>query len=460
MAAVVRPSPLSRFFILAALSIGACPLAGCGDPQVLTIDVTTGHEDDAWSRDPAVTRIDVKALDNGGNTVASAQTEPGGSFELGEVPLDTFLHVEVAGKDASGAVRVRGRSLGLVVGALDGGLLPVFAQRVGRWSRPPDALSHSHRDGLAAVLGERYLLLTGGVGLGASAADVAFYDLLALGSSSGGTLDFAPRSLVMSDDGEAALFLDDEQALWLDFGTGTSTVVSVPEGLTGFAAIAGGRAVEGEDGSYLVGASRDDLPSDRVLQVNADRSLASATLTAARQGAAVAFVPDVGLVVVGGSDVAGGVEVLVAGESSATALDFDVDPVRGATAVVGALPDQLILLCGQTAGGDPAPVRSLDLRCASACAATELAIDWPVPLEQCFAYAVAGSGLLLVGQDGDGATRTFAVDLTGATVEELSLREPRRGAAVVPTPLGSLALLGGALLDDSAALTVETLMPE
>jgi hypothetical protein len=42
----------------------------------------------------------------------------------------------------------------------------------------------------------------------------------------------------------------------------------------------------------------------------------------------------------------------------------------------------------------------------------------------------------------DGPTRSFLVDVAAAQVEELPLREARRGAAVVPAPNGTLAVLG------------------
>jgi hypothetical protein len=44
-------------------------------------------------------------------------------------------------------------------------------------------------------------------------------------------------------------------------------------------------------------------------------------------------------------------------------------------------------------------------------------------------------------------------------VREVLLREPRRGAAVVPAPNGTLTLLGGQLLEGDAALRIESLFP-
>ena len=172
-------------------------VGGCADPATITIEVTTGHESDTFSMDPAVTKVDVVALASDGSQLAKATSEPGGSFDIGEVPIDQFLRVEVTGSDADGQVRVRGRSIGLVIGALQGELLPVFAQRLERWSRPPGALTHSHVGGIGGVLGERFLMLTGGSGIDADASAVAFYDLLALGGSVGGSLSLVPKSMIV-----------------------------------------------------------------------------------------------------------------------------------------------------------------------------------------------------------------------------------------------------------------------
>ncbi|XXX72760.1 hypothetical protein WMF30_34435 [Sorangium sp. So ce134] len=78
------------------------------------------------------------------------------------------------------------------------------------------------------------------------------------------------------------------------------------------------------------------------------------------------------------------------------------------------------------------------------------------------AFALPGGRILAVGSEAgdDGPTRSFLVHVAAAQVEELPLRAPRRGAAVVPAPNGTLALLGGVHADGTPALTLETFFPE
>jgi hypothetical protein len=58
-----------------------------------------------------------------------------------------------------------------------------------------------------------------------------------------------------------------------------------------------------------------------------------------------------------------------------------------------------------------------------------------------------------------GETHSYVIDVVASTVTEAPLREPRKGAGVTATPLGTLAVLGGVHLDGSPALTVETYFP-
>jgi len=456
----VRRTGLLQLVPALALFVG-----GCADPATITIEVTTGHESDTYSMDPAVTKVDVVALASDGSQLAKATSEPGGSFDIGEVPIDQFLRVEVTGSDADGQVRVRGRSIGLVIGALQGELLPVFAQRLERWSRPPGALTHSHVGGIGGVLGERFLMLTGGSGIDADASAVAFYDLLALGGSVGGSLSLVPKSMIVADDASTVLFIDDDRALSLDFSTGSSFEVELPTGLSSWASIAGGRIVTTPTVTYVVGAARDGEPSDRVLVVAADGGLTTASLTTARAHAAAAWIEDVGLVVAGGDADAAGIEVIADGDSSAKALAYGADSTAGAVAAIGSQSKELLLACGSSSdmvgGSQPAPVRLVDLSCVDSCAPVELAIDLGVSLDACEAFAIDGGRVILTGTDvADGLMRSFAFAITGDSVEELSLRQPRSGGVLVPAPNGSLALLGGAHQDGSAALNVELLYAE
>ncbi|MBI4702238.1 MAG: hypothetical protein HY744_14005 [Deltaproteobacteria bacterium] len=446
--------------------LGTLLAAGCsGDPRVITIEVTPGHEGDAFSREPALVRIDVTASSPEGDLSLAASSAPGGSFDLGEVPEDRMLHVEVGGFDATQALRLRGRSLDVLMGGLLGDVLPVFAQRLDGWARPPGELRHSHVGGVAAVLGERYLLLTGGKGLGTEGEvderAAAYYDLLALGGAQGGTLPRAAASLPVTGGGSVALLIDAEGATWLDFQSGAETGQEPPSGLAGFGELAGGQVVPGPDGaSFVVGATRPDAPSDAVLAIDAQGGLSVARLAHARQGAAAAWVPDHGLAVAGGSSEAPGLEILPEGASITVEPPFPPDATRGAAAV--ALPAGKLALLGGSLDGAAPPARLLDPGCTADCA-PQIVGDPPadVALRDCRGFAAAGMKALIVCAElpPDGLCRTFAVDLAAAAVAELVLREPRRGATALAAPNGMLAIVGGEHPDGSPALTVEMLVP-
>jgi hypothetical protein len=440
-------------------------LSGCADDApVVTIDITTGHESDAFKTDPAVTRLEITAVSSDGSVVSSAEAEPGGSFELGEVTREEFLRFEVAGFDVGGTQRVAGRSLGLVLGNLQSEVFPVFAQRLDAFSRPPGELTHSHVGGVAGVVGERFLFVTGGSAISGSeaggASSFAFYDMLGLGGSSGGVLEFVPESVVMAIDGGEGLFVGDGRAGWLGFSGGGFSELSVPEGLGSFESVAGGRTVLGPDASYLVGATRTDAPSDRLLVV-AGRTLIAVPLLVPRQGAAATWVNDVGLVIAGGSTdtEAPGVEVLPPGATVTVPRGYEADPTIGSGAAPGLVGEQLLLFCGDVAGA-PAPTRSLDLRCSAGCMPVDVGIDLGATLSGCEVFRTDAGGLLVVGADaGSGATRAFSVTESPPAATEIVLREPRLGASLVAAPNGTLVILGGQHADDSGAFTVESLFP-
>jgi hypothetical protein len=460
----VRASTLLTVSRLSFLAASLVVASGCSDPDAVTFDLTLGYEQGAFQAPPPVTRIDVEALDANGALVSGVSTAPGGSFELGDVSKDQFVQVHVKGFDATGVLQARGRSVGTVVGDIASDVFPVFVQRLDQWARPPSGLLRTHVGGVGGAIGERFLMLTGGTSIdgAASGSDstLAFYDLLALGGSMGGTLDRVPESLVLSADGGAALFIDAAGALWLDFAERTSKPMDPPDGLS-FAEVAGGRTIDTPSVSYVVGATRRGAPSDKILVVAADGSLSAASLSAPRQGAAAAWLEDSGLVVTGGSATAPGVEVLIAGNTMTKTLGFDPDPVSGAGAVAALGSDEVLLLCGTDGGGQPAPVRVFDASCNQLCMSAELSIDLGVALDDCRAFTLGSGELLVVGsQLSDGLMRALFVNLSSSNARDVPFKEPRSGATVVSTPLGGLALLGGVHADGSPAFTVETLFPQ
>lgn len=425
------------------------------------VEVMTGQETDTFSLDPAVTRVELRAVGNDGARLGSASAAPGGELSLGPLSTETLARFEVRGFDVDGELQVRGRSLSLVLGGVERGFVPVFAQRVERWSRPPGALDHGHVNGVGGVLAERYLMLTGGEALGGEAGQIAFYDMLAWGGSQGPVLELAAASMVVSADAQAALIISGDNAQWVEFATNVIADVQPPEGLSSFSEVSGGRTVVGPDAAYVVGATRDGEPTDRVLVVDPDRSLRTARLVRPRAGAAAVWIEGDGLVVAGGSSEAPGVEVLSydAEEVILTAdpRPFAADETNGATGVQVDDSGEVWLLCGRDATGMPAPVRRLDLPgCIDSCA-PETVTDALPQLSNCQAFATP-SGTLLAGEGTD-ETLAFRLGFDDGGVLAMTLREPRQGATAIPAPNGTLALLGGRRLDGDAVLSVELFFP-
>jgi hypothetical protein len=446
----------------AALALRLC---GCAsDPRTITVEIIPGHETGAFHEEPAVAQFEVRITGAEGAGIAAASAPPGGELDFGEMPADQPLTFDITGRDAGGATIARGRSMGgIFLDQLAGDVLPLFAQRLGAWSRPPGELPAARAGARAIALGERHLILTGGdAGPGGDPAGLLGYDLLAWQGTAGQALPRAARSLV--GRGDAVLLIDDGGSTWVNFASGAYADVALPAGLGSFAEVAGGGTVEASDGrSFVVGATRAGAAATAaVLVVEADGALRAATLANPRAGAAAVWIEDAGLVVAGGSATAPGVEVLEPDAAAAVPRPFPPDETAGAGAVVGGLGD-VVLVGGVLPAGASAATRRLDPRCSASCEASAIeGAGLPAGLAAVAAFALPGGKVIAVGSEavGEQLTRSFWIDLGAATVTELPLREPRAGASVTPAPNGTLALLGGTHPDGTAALTVEMVFPE
>ena len=449
---------------LPLLPLALLPLltTACGEDQrTLTIEVIPGHETDAFHREPAVTRMEVAVVAPEGDVLTTAAAPPGGDLDFGELPADVPLTFDITGLDATGARVVRGRSVGgIVLGQLVGDLLPLFAQRLGTWSRPPGDLPSTRQGGVAFSVGTRFLALTGGAFEAESPAGTLGYDLLAWFGDRGITLPRAARSVVAR--GDAALLIDDVGASWFDFAGDRTVTTGLPAGLGSFADVAAGRAIDAGDGrTFVVGGTRAAPESAAVLVVEADGSLRAAALSSPRAGAAAVWVEGVGLVIAGGSATAPGVEVLTGDGAVGIPRPFPEDATVGAGAVIGGLGD-VVLMGGVLPDGSGAPTRRLSPSCATDCTVDEVeGATLGAVVTGVAGFVLPGGRSIAVGNEaGSGATRSFVVDLGGGAATEILLREPRRGATVVAAPNGTLAMMGGVLADGGAARTIEILFPE
>lgn len=459
----VEKRPLTKHFMkpIHIPALACFALVACSSEAVeVAIEITVGQEAGTLTADPPVTRVEIVATSAGGATTAKASAAPGGSFDLGELPDDQLFTFEATGYDATGAAVVRGRSLGVVLAAVQSGPLPVFVQRTETWARPPGGLVNAHADAPTATFGERFLFTTGGTG-SAEPRGSDFYDLVGLGGATSGTLPLLARSLVMLSS--SALLVADDGASWVNFDTGEYFNMALPAGLASFADVAGGATVIGSDGtSYVVGPSRSAVATASVLRVKTDGTVSALTAGEARAGAAAAWIDGTGLVLAGGSATGAGVEILAVGGTGFAPRPYPADPTIGASLV--SLGSGAAALVGGALGADAAPTRTIDLGCIADCAADPIGASLLPPLTSTSAFSIATGSLrtIVVGHDTAAPflTRTFLVDLGTGDFDEMALREPRSGASPVAAPNGTLAIVGGAHPDGTPALSVETWFPQ
>jgi len=461
----LRP-PALRATIAAALLT-----AGCGDPPTLPIEVTSGFEQGMLA-DEGVTVVEIVAVEPvEGGIELQGSAAPGEDFNLGEVPDSALLVFELTGKDAAGEVRARGRSVAVSMTDLPS-VLPLFIQRLGGFSRPPTGVVRTHVRAPAAVLGERFLILTGGErAIGDDGeVDSAFaerYDLMLMsGYTSDATLARNAKSMFVIDTN--AVLIDDDggtiQDLVEDF---SSTELTPPSGFS-FAEVSGGQAISNTENldapTFVVGPTRNGNPTDAVFIIDASGDITAVRLAAKRAGAAALYVDGVGLVIVGGSGDADapGVET-VTEDGIVKSLPYPADSTTGAAAALDA-EQQIAVFGGRLEGDIPAPTRVLDLRCSTAKICEDkigIVDDAPLPALATWGRAfVTPKGTLVTGESDDGETLAFLVVVATGAVASLPLREPRRGATALPAPNGTFALIGGETLSGEAAHTIELFFPE
>jgi len=437
--------------------------AGCSSSAKGTITLSTGGEIDAFSRDPKPTTLIVETLDTSGTATTIARARlPADSLDLGDRDVNALVRLRVTASDDGGRALVKGMSLPVELGALDGANITMFVQRIGELARMPSPLADGREEPLATLILGRYVVLAGGADVSRGAA-AQVYDVGSLSPlEHPPILPRTPASL--GSLGTKVLVVDGSGATWLELADASVTAVTAPAGGT-FEEIAGGATVPTPDGgAFVVGATRRAAAATaRVLRIAPDGSLAFVTLATARAGAAATWVDGRGLVVAAGSSEGAGVEVLAIGATSASALPYPADATTGAGAAP--LDASHVVLAG--GAGHEAETRVVDLACGAACAASA-GPALPAPLARADAVSLAATGTaggtdagaaagtgpataadaLVVGDDASGASHVIRVGATAAA--EVALKIPRRGArAVRVTSVGSVLIVGGATLVES-----------
>lgn len=416
-----------------ATALGLIALS-CSGPPEGSITIVTGEETDVFTRAPApVTLVTEKLALDGKKTELGRTQLPVDTVNLGELPRTEVGAISISALDAATKPIVRGETLFVQWGALEGSTLEVFAQRTGELARMPRGPA-AIDPGNAAMLAGRYVLETSGT-------TAVVYDLLSLRTlANQPTLPRPAKSVATV--GTVVLAIDESGATSLDLSTGQTYPFDAPAGGT-LAEVAGGDRVAATDGTqFVVGATRSSGGATaRVLVVDRDGRATFASLTTAREGACATWVEGRGLVVVGGDGKSAGAEVLAPGATTATPLPFPPDPVRGCGAAT--LDNAHVAIAGGSGvAGDASAgvaVRVLDLACTTACAPAA----WPdaIPLVRAQAVGLASDAAFVLGDDTTGATHAYRASAGG--LKEIPIRIPRRGARLVPTPTNAIIVLGG-----------------
>jgi hypothetical protein len=447
----------------------------------LSIDITTGQETTALTdlgvKDLTITLTSpVDATFNISRTAA-----PTGTFDFGQIPNTEYISVAVSATNAANEKVMTGASLdGLLLSAVSGDI-SVFLQERLAWARPPGGFQCSHLNGVATVRENASFVLTSGTATGKNCdpTDIDVYDMFGLtGDQSAAMLGLVPTTMVslLSSANSAdpqVLAINATGGVFWDYDTLAQNTGCPPSAFSAWSSVSGGAAIADTDGSsgtwYVVGATRTTGdPTNVVLEVGADCTTSEIQLNTPRRGAAAAWVPNIGLVVAGGSPEPGsaGVEVLAPGQNGFTAAPFPPDATTGAAMIPYGTPSGVLLVGGMNEGVAQPP-RQLNPTCDSTTSCnvtTHTSVPQLPALTQTAAYTIATGQGLIIGTDPSGMTRTFKLDMSGNAMNpfpivEAPLREPRRGAISIPSPTGGIALLGGEHADGTPATSIELFQP-
>jgi hypothetical protein len=452
--------------LLGLLLLSAC---STDEPPSGVVEITTGAETDAWTAEPAARQVRIEMVYGTTRTPLASVDAPATNVSIGsDGPSNVIASFDATAIDADSNTVMRGTTVPLDVYGIAGTRIPLFMGRVGAWARAPGELHFPRRHPQLALLGNAFVLVSGGDGAQTIPASFDVYSVWRWSVvQKQPALPKVPESWAAFDP--KLLLIDQEGAIWLDLSTSSTSAVQAPIGLD-FAQIVGGETLHGSDDTqYIVGATRlTGEPTNQILRLQrtvaangaVDIKLELMKLGTPRLGAA-ATVVNGQLLVVGGSDTGPGAEANTAGTVFAP-LDFPADATHGAALL--ALDATTALLAG---GRDPATdeiagFRTMDLGCTKDCSAEPIA-DADFAFDRVRLFPVRDGQLLAVGEEPEtGETRLFTFDTgIGHALNEYALRTPRLGASAIRLPNGQVAVVGGDAVEGGApAMTMEVFFPQ
>ncbi len=464
-----RPHGVRRFGIFVGVAFA------CSTPSA-SITITTGGETDTLTRNPAVTSILVEAVDRSGNRTTLQQTAltRQATIDLGDVSQTTTASVQLTGS-ANGTPVVFGAMPYAELGVFGGLTADLFVQRKGELARMPGPLADGRAAPFLAASG-RAIYAVGGTLSGAQTPPLVAYDLVSLAELAGSLPTPHPQAPLKSfaliqrtqedANGDLAecLFVDANGATVVGLAsqsidcsddpalsptlctcqTGPSTPCKA--GTLSWSDVAGGATVIGDDGTaYIVGPSRSDALSNVIVALPLTGSGVSGSIST-RQGAAVAWVPNKGVFVYGGSSDPKytGAE-LVSSTLSKTWTAYPPDSNTGLSAIV--FDANTMLVAGGGERGAPrrgARPQLIDLTCTNECVPQGWGVALPTALVTSALFSSGTSVtpvFIIVGDDVSGATHVYRLDAT--TTTEIPLKIPRQGARAVQIQTGAIVIVGG-----------------
>jgi hypothetical protein len=433
---------------------------GCNSVDNGSIQIITDEDAGTFTEAPVPTELQVAAVSADASTILATAQLPTSSIDLGTLSESApVVSLNVTGLDATNTRRVFGASLPTQYATLAGQTIPLFVQRTGEFARLPGPLTDSRPSPVLSVIQGEFLLVAGGSSA-SLAATTQLFDFGAFAAyGAPPTLPAAPQSIAVS--GTVAWLINASGGTYFDFSSSAYGPIAAPAGGS-FADIAGGATVIDATGAqYIVGGTRTSgAATARVLKVDPnDLSNTSypygnatwLTLANPRLGAAATWVDPLGLVVIGGNTSPSGNSVEIANStftSTAASLPADLSIGVGAAA----LDAQHVLLAGglSTSFQDPG-TRVLDLGCtpsASASCVTAWTPGLPTVLGTAQTFVFTATDALVVGNEFiSGKTRAFR--LGPMTTTEVVTKVPHVNATAVWSPVGSIALFGGANMIES-----------
>jgi hypothetical protein len=434
--------------------------------------LTTGQETDTFTMDPAPVTFQTSSMDRSGViTVIATSDKPITSIEVGITGANFYME---DGVDAQGVRRAQATSNMLDGSTMAGHDVPLFIGRTDAFCRPPGALKTAQGNHppvgifwsqwlwMAGASSNNQIISEGYDLVGWNQADTPSF-LAALSCPS---LPCQIESIA-NYAGQFSLAIGPNWAMAIDVSNQTTTGVDAPADLSSWSYISGGRTYETETGaSFVVGPTRSDSASQKVLELASDGSLDTFTLDVPRQSAASTYVYKQGLLIVGGSSDGPGAEYLPESGTAFVSLPYPADPVIGAALVPESDGTRVWRMGGKLpADGSPAPTVVYDIACTNSgtdagtdCSAGPEPLpsfDMDVPITNAYGFSFNGSRLV-IGEQDDG---TMVVrKITDSGLVPVTLREPRQAATVYTLPNGFAALIGGTLISDgSQAKSLELL---